>query len=216
MSKPLFDETIAPYYEAWFETPEGRRADRLEKALLGRLLPLLGPPGRLLEVGCGTGHFARWLAGQGWRVTGLDHSPPMLAEARVRGGVPLLLGDALSLPFPDRSFDGAAMITVLEFLPDPGAALDELWRVARRGVLLGVLNRLGPIAWLRRVQGRLRPNIYSSARFYSPGELRRLVQERAGRPVTIAWGTTLWPRRLPLEWTGLPWGAFVGLVARHA
>ena len=33
----LFDEQVAPHYEAWFETSEGRRADRLEKALLGRL-----------------------------------------------------------------------------------------------------------------------------------------------------------------------------------
>jgi hypothetical protein len=31
----IFDESIAAHYEAWYETPEGQRADELEKAVLG-------------------------------------------------------------------------------------------------------------------------------------------------------------------------------------
>lgn len=212
MSKVLFDEQIAPYYESWFETAEGRRAERLEKALLEQMLGTLAPAGSLLEVGCGTGYFSRWLAGQGWRVSGLDISAAMLAQAK--GDLALVLGEALSLPFPDRAFDVVAIITALEFLPDPEEALSEAWRVARRGLLLGVLNRLGPMAWMRQIQGRLRPTIYSAARFYSPGQLVRLVRQSAGRPLALAWGTTLWPRWLPLEGGPLPWGAFVGLAAR--
>ena len=69
--KVVFDEKIAPYYEAWFETEEGRHADELEKALLSDLLDDLGEPGRVLEVGCGTGHFSRWFATLGWEVAGL-------------------------------------------------------------------------------------------------------------------------------------------------
>ena len=209
----LFDEQIAPFYEAWFDTPAGRRADRLEKAALARVLAPLEPPGTLLEVGCGTGHFARWLAARGWRVSGLDHSAPMLAEARARGGPPAVLGDAAALPFPDGAFDVVALITVLEFLPDAPAALAEAWRVARRGLLLGVLNRCSPIAWARRVESLWRPNVYNTARFYGPGELARLVRETAGRPLEIVWTTTLWPRWLPLEGGPLPGGAFIALAA---
>lgn len=215
MSPVLFDEKVAPFYESWFDTPEGHQADCREKALLGRMLALLGPAGTLLEVGCGTGHFARWLAQRGWRVVGLDHSLAMLDEARARGGLPLILGDALALPFPDRSFDVVALLTVLEFLPEPRAALAEAWRVARRGLLLGVLNRVSPIAWMRRIAGRFRPNLYNAARFYSPRELARLVRETAGRPLTLEWGTTLWPRGLPLEGGPLPGGAFIALAARE-
>ncbi len=219
----LFDEQVAPYYEAWFETPEGRRADRLEKILLGRLLsgegretPLLGAPGTLLEVGCGTGHFSRWLAELGWHVVGLDCSPAMLAEARARSDLVLLQADALSLPFAEQSFDVVALITVLEFLPDACTALTEAWRLARRGLLLGVLNRISPIAWLRRIRGLWQPDVFGSARFYSPGQLARLVRACCTHPVTLRWGTTLWPRWLPLEGGPLPWGAFIGLVARAA
>jgi ubiquinone/menaquinone biosynthesis C-methylase UbiE len=214
MSPVLFDEKVAPFYESWFDTPEGQRADRLEKALLGRMLALLGPAGTLLEDGCGSGHFARWLAEGGWYVVGLDHSLPMLAEARARGGLPLVLGDALALPFADGSVDTVALITVLEFLPVPQAALAEAWRVARRGLLLGVLNRVSPVAWMRRLAGHFRPDLYSAARFFSPGELARLVRAAAGRPVTVQWGTTLWPRGLPLEGGPLPGGAFIALAAR--
>jgi len=37
-----FDERIAVHYEAWYETPEGRQADELEKAVLSWLLWRLG------------------------------------------------------------------------------------------------------------------------------------------------------------------------------
>lgn len=209
----LFDEQIAPYYESWFATEEGQRADRLEKALLGRLRQRLEPPGTVLEVGCGTGHFSRWLSGWADQVVGLDHSAAMLAEARARGGGPYLLGDALALPFADKAFDLVALITVLEFISRPTAALAEAWRVARRGLLLGVLNRVSPIAWVRRIQGLFSPTLYDGARFYSPEELSELAQRSAGRPVGVSWATTLWPRWLPLEGSALPWGAFIGLAA---
>lgn len=205
----LFDEAIAAHYESWFETPEGRRADRLEKGLLARMLRLLGPPGSLLEVGCGTGHFGRWLAQEGWHVVGLDHSPAMLSRA---GDLPRVLGEAEFLPFPAASFDAVALITVLEFLPDARAALTEAWRVARRGLLLGVLNRLSPIAWARRWQARRHPSVYDAARFYSPWQLARLVRAAAGRPIVLHWHTTLWPRWLPLEGFR-PGGAFIALAA---
>ena len=214
MGPVLFDEQVAPFYESWFDTPAGQRADRLEKATLGRVLAALGPPGSALEVGCGSGHFARWLAGQGWRVVGLDHSAPMLAQARTHDALPLVQGDALALPYPEQAVDVVAMVTVLEFLPDPRAALAEAWRVARRGLLLGVLNRLSPVAWMRRLESLFRPNIYNTACFYGPWELARLVRATAGRPVNLSWTTTLWPRGLPLEGGPLPGGAFIALAAR--
>lgn len=42
-------------------------------------------PGRALEIGCGVGADAVWLAGQGWEVTALDVSRVALERARARG-----------------------------------------------------------------------------------------------------------------------------------
>jgi SAM-dependent methyltransferase len=60
-------------------------------------------PARTLDVGCGTGFLTRSLPG---RVIGLDVSAAMLEIARRRAPHAIfVLGNALSLPFPDRSFE---------------------------------------------------------------------------------------------------------------
>jgi SAM-dependent methyltransferase len=41
-------------------------------------------PGRALDLACGEGQNAIWLAGQGWRVRGVDYSPVAIAKARAR------------------------------------------------------------------------------------------------------------------------------------
>lgn len=217
MREVLFGQEIAPHYESWFETEEGQRADHLEKALLGRLLEELGPPDDLLEIGCGTGHFGRWMSSLGWQVLGVDLSVPMLAEAQAHGAAgQLALGDALQLPFADGCCSVAALITVLEFLPHVEAALREAWRMAQRGLLVGAINRHSLLGWGYRQQAKKAPTIYSHARFFSPGELTRLVRSTASRPLVVHVDTTLWPTRLPLERLHLPWGGFIGLAARRA
>jgi len=72
----------------------------------------IGPgPGRLLEIGCGTGRLSVDLAAQGWSVVGLDPTPAMLAIARGRPGggtVDWVEGIAPDLP-ADARFDAVVM-----------------------------------------------------------------------------------------------------------
>ena len=130
---------IASDYEIWYQTV-GSQADKQEKALLKRLLKVFSTEESILEVGCGTGHFTRWFSQQGMQAIGLDLSRAMLEEANRFGSSLLVLGDALKLPFASNSFEIIALITTLEFLPDPVAVLSEVHRVARKGLILGVLN----------------------------------------------------------------------------
>jgi ubiquinone/menaquinone biosynthesis C-methylase UbiE len=210
-SNPFNDLAVVVGYEAWYQTT-GRRADRLERALLGQLLA--GFPGAftILEVGCGTGHFSRWFSEQGLRAVGLDLSQPMLVEA-IRLGSPLYVhGDGLALPCPTDAFDLVVLITTLEFTPDPVHVLAEALRVARCGLVLGVLNRQSVLGWQLRREGG---PIWEVARFFTPGELVHLVRRAADeRPVKVTWRTTLWPL-----WPGslpLPWGGFSGMAVRLA
>jgi SAM-dependent methyltransferase len=208
MSVSLFDDpAIVADYEAWYETT-GRRADQLEKALLGRLLAGFAGARAVLEVGCGTGHFTRWLAAQSLQVTGLDLSPAMLVEAIHLGSPPCVQGDALALPFSEASFDLVVLITTLEFLAEPSQALVEAIRVSRYGLILGVLNRWSLLGRQRKRSGE---QLWQVARFVTPAELIHLVQlAAAGRRTRIVWRTTLWP-----FWPGsssLPWGGFIGMA----
>jgi 2-polyprenyl-3-methyl-5-hydroxy-6-metoxy-1,4-benzoquinol methylase len=94
----------------------------------------------ILDVGTGTGRAALLLARGAARVTAIDASEEMLAEARRRAAeqlvkVNFLRGDAHHLEFKDRSFDVVVCLRVLMHTPDWRQSLSELCRVADRLVI---------------------------------------------------------------------------------
>jgi SAM-dependent methyltransferase len=106
-----------------------------------RLLEALGPkPGeQMLEVGPGTGYYALDVASrlEGGRLAIFDIQQQFL-DHTVRAGserglsnIEPTCGDAQDLPYPDESFDGAYLVTVLGEIPDQDAALAELRRVLK-------------------------------------------------------------------------------------
>jgi ubiquinone/menaquinone biosynthesis C-methylase UbiE len=205
---PFANPEVAAGYETWYLTT-GRWADDQEKALLKYLLAGFVRARTLLEVGCGTGHFLRWLGEQGLHTVGLDLSRPMLEEAKRLGDGIYVQGEALELPFPVKSFDLVALITTLEFLPDPLQALAEALRVSRKGLILGVLNAESRLGRQYRRKGG---PIWGVARFYTPAELKRMIREITGQKSRVSWRSTLWPL-----WPGmlpLPWGGFIGMSVK--
>jgi len=107
------------------------------------------PKDRALDVCCGTGDLAFALSRAGADVTGLDFSPAMLAVAERRAGERVrqqmapghfLRGDAMNLPFPDESFDIVTIAYGLRNLAGWERGLEEMWRVARPGARLLVLD----------------------------------------------------------------------------
>ena len=172
-------ERLAHRYDAWFTTPLGAWADRLEAAAMFRLLALK-PGERLLDLGTGTGRYAIAAARRGALVTAVDASPAMLAVARCRAegtAVTLVQADLTALPFAEASFDAAMAVTALCFVAAPATALREAARVLRPGgrLVVGELNRWSLWALGRRVAGLLRPSIYRDAHFHGIGELRALL-----------------------------------------
>lgn len=193
----LFNEKIAQSYDRWAETPQGRKAYDLEGELLFKLGEL-AVGDRVLEVGCGTGVHLEFFLREGLNVVGVDISPPMLRVARQRLGnrVRLSLGDAENLPFKENSFDCVALITTLEFMPDPDKALHEAFRICRGKVLLGVLNKYSFLGIARRLKSPFRPSIFDQARFYSIWELKSFVSKAVPKAI-LDWASVL---VLPMSW----------------
>jgi ubiquinone/menaquinone biosynthesis C-methylase UbiE len=89
---------------------------------------------KILEVGCGTGHWLEVLRARGLHVSGLDFSAQMLARARARSnGIELVRGQAERLPWPAESFDRVFCINAIHHFADKPAFLAEARRVLRPG-----------------------------------------------------------------------------------
>ena len=120
------------------------RADEAQaQALAAARLAGCPTGGDLLDVPCGFGRHAVPLARAGHRVTGVDRSPSLLAEAQQRAGSErwpkLVRADYRELPFADESFDAAInLFTSLGYLGDEQdmQVLGEIGRVLRPGARL--------------------------------------------------------------------------------
>lgn len=91
-----------------------------------------------IDIGCGNGAFTELLVGRcaPSEVQGIDPSPGQLAFARQRhtaGVATFRDGDAMALPFADKTFDLATMALVIFFVPDPAKGVAEMKRVVRSG-----------------------------------------------------------------------------------
>jgi ubiquinone/menaquinone biosynthesis C-methylase UbiE len=93
---------------------------------------------RVLEVGCGTGHWLRLLGTRGVAPTGLDASIRMLAHARSHAHSPLVHGFAERLPFATASFDRVFCVNALHHFRDKRTFFAEARRVLRRGQVMTI------------------------------------------------------------------------------
>lgn len=207
-------EKAASRYEIWYTTPSGQRADRAERALLEWLLGQFPTARSILEVGCGTGHFTTWFAGQGLQTIGLDRSPAMLAELHRRPPtLSVIQGDAHQLPFRNHTVDVIAFVTTLEFLDDVELALSEAIRVARQGIILIVLNRLSVGGFSRHFGEQRQGALLGHAQDYSVGTLQKLMRQVGGKYIrSLAWRCTLFPIGLWNLQAPIPFGDVIGMA----
>jgi SAM-dependent methyltransferase len=121
----------------------------------------------VLDVGGGHGQLAVPLARAGWDVTVLGSHPSCahrLREAIDTGRCRFVVGNAVGLPFADRSFDAAISFRLLTHCARWTELVRELCRVARSRVVLDYptiegLNALAPALFgaKRKVEGDTRP-----------------------------------------------------------
>ena len=131
---PVYDKVFGSIFDA---------ARRQAVAQAGRI------GGRVLEVGVGTG-LSLPLYPTSCRITGIDISEAMLdvarrrvARERLSNVESIAVMDAQNLQLEDNSFDVVMAQYVVNTVPDPDAALDEMWRVLRVGGELIIVNRIG-------------------------------------------------------------------------
>jgi len=203
VSPAPFDDAADDYDRRFTNTEIGRV---LRKSVWRHLDNVLTPGSRVLELGCGTGEDARWLAGRGHRVLATDASPSMLEQARrkigragltdrVRFAQLDLAGIAVEPDPPGAPFDGVlSNFGALNCLPSCADLAAVLHRWLKPGarmvfVVMGPFClwewawyglRLQPRTALRRLRSGQVVGVgaESSVRVWypSPGRLRRQLQ----------------------------------------
>jgi SAM-dependent methyltransferase len=136
MAVPAAYDEIADWYEGVFL---GTQSDGDPLGIRHTLDTLLGPgSGVCLEVGCGTGVYARQVRQLGWTPFGVDISAGMLRHAT--GRLPIARADARLLPLGDGSVPAVIAVMVHTDMPDYPAVLHEVRRVLSPG---GVFVHVG-------------------------------------------------------------------------
>lgn len=107
-------------------------------------------PGSMLDVGCAVGFFLDVAQAAGWRVRGVEVSRWARERATTRFGLPIAR-DLSEVESASR--DVLTCYQVLEHMPDPAAALGEMWRCLRPGGLL-VVETWDRGSWIARLMGR--------------------------------------------------------------
>jgi SAM-dependent methyltransferase len=123
-------------YAEWagIAAPYSRSFGALCACTIPDLIAEAGEPGRLLDVGTGTGEVAVAAAAAGWDVDAFDAEPSMIAFASARADAAGIRFTTAKLPgagYPDETFDAVTANFAINHVDHPRECLAELWRVLR-------------------------------------------------------------------------------------
>ncbi len=140
----LYPSEYVPYQNP-LSGPTGIKALMIKLTMPGIGIPhepSFGRPGRLLDVGCGSGGYLLRARDRGWQVSGVELSRNATEQGRAHG-LKIFCGTLREANLPDASFDYVRLNHVFEHLPDPNETLAEIKRILRpRGKLfIAVPNR---------------------------------------------------------------------------
>jgi demethylmenaquinone methyltransferase/2-methoxy-6-polyprenyl-1,4-benzoquinol methylase len=167
------------------------------------------PGARALDLCCGTGDMARALRKQAPRakIIGIDFSRGMLMRGKAKLAdhkIAAIEGDALRLPFPDRSFDLVVSAFGFRNLANYDAGLREIHRVLRTGGEVGILDFSEPGGVLGKLYGFYFRNVLpkigamisgvSGPYSYLPASVSRFPapQEMVARMQSVGYANASW------------------------
>lgn len=153
---------IEAYYDDWAKTYDATLSDWDYQAPADAAVTLcehMKPGDDILDVGCGTGMFAKAMSqGLKCRIDGIDISAASLEIAEKKGVYDRLQCHNLQstpLPLSDNAFDAAACVGVMTYIEDAADLLEDLCRIIRPGGYILFTQR--DDRWARRISTRSWP-----------------------------------------------------------
>jgi len=148
---PMYsDEELSALYPADYYAYQNNFSRKLWKEIVKSLLcfrvgtrdPQIEAPGRMLDLGCGSGWFLREMRDKGWDVYGVEINSAAAQLGRDQGGLKIHAGTLPQANFPPGYFDYVRANHSFEHMTCPGETLAEIRRIMRPGgrLLIGVPN----------------------------------------------------------------------------
>src|SRR3989338_545184 len=138
-------------------------------------------PGRVLDLGAGSGKLLDELKQKGWQVAGVDADEKAVRLARRRGLKLVKLNqNQIRLPFTDNNFDLVVSLDTLEHVKTDAAAIGEMKRVVKPEGLILITVPANP--WLFSYWDKMLGHF----RRYSKTSLARLIKTAGLRPVFVS------------------------------
>jgi ubiquinone/menaquinone biosynthesis C-methylase UbiE len=166
----IFD-VLTEKYDAWYDSGDGKPLYESELLCLKPLVENYLPP--VLEVGVGTGRFARWVSG----AIGIDPAFNVLGLAQQRG-IEVVQAIGEMLPFKDNTFGYILIIVTLCFVQKPLDVLKEAKRVLKSNgsIIIGLVPKDSPWGEFYEKKKKLAHPFYEKATFYSLSDLKKLLK----------------------------------------
>jgi 2-polyprenyl-3-methyl-5-hydroxy-6-metoxy-1,4-benzoquinol methylase len=176
------DEYYAGYYEGVPAlSPLTRR--RLEDWV--GVLSAYRQTGRVLEIGCGAGHFLDVARAAGFEAHGTEVSASAIERLRTAGH-PVVQGDLPGLGLPKGHFDAVVLFEVIEHLDDPFAYLRECARIVRAGGALFLTTPNFGSLTRRLLADRWRSVDPEHLTLFTARGLRRALQRAGFNPTSVS------------------------------
>jgi len=142
---------------------------------------------KVIDIGCGGGFCAEFLAKRGAHVTGTDPSEGLLKTARAHAqeskmDIHYVQGVGEKIPLPDNEFDVAVCVDVFEHVDDPGKVANEVFRLLKPGgvflfdtVNRTIKSRIIMIWLLEHITRAIPRGVHQHNKFIKPEELTQYL-----------------------------------------
>jgi SAM-dependent methyltransferase len=170
-------------------SPDHPVVERIVYSKLCAIEQFLPLKGRILEIGCGNGHFTHGLA-RSANVVAVDFSLPML---RLNPSPAKVVMDGNRLGFGNDSFDIVFSSQLLHHVDDPVQVVGEMKRVSSKYIVILEPNRNNPAMLLLALMNRSERNVVRFTRSY----MKRIAESNGLKIIGLFLHGSMPPNKTP-------------------